>query len=162
MLSSVFDVLVLVVILLIIIWGIVLYSRRSKRKTGQGREAASPEPYRPDHLADAMVRLNPKWQARKEAMEVQQAAGTEAARLADLAARFGERDARRVIAGDIWVGQTAEMLRAALGEPAAVDERVQPAKAIQIWKYQPNEQGRYGMRVMLEDGVVASWSSKNR
>jgi len=88
-----------------------------------------------------------------------------AARWTNLCARFGESDALRIINGEIWVGQTAEMLREALGEPVAKEEKVlltksQVVKSQVIWKYRPIGEGRYKTRITLENDVVVVWDVK--
>lgn len=81
-------------------------------------------------------------------------------RLAALTARFGAAVAERIMAGEVWQGQTEEQLQEALGAPAAVNERVLKTKTKHVWKYHAIAANRYALHVMLEDGVVVGWEDK--
>lgn len=81
-------------------------------------------------------------------------------RRVDLLARFGEETCNRILAGDVWVGQTAEELRESLGEPVDVDEKVLKTKHKEVWKYDQIGANRFNTRVTLEDGFVAGWNRK--
>lgn len=64
--------------------------------------------------------------------------------------------ARRLIAREIWEGQSAEELEDALGKPVSVDRHKRGGKHRETWNYLPYK-GRYRMRVTLEDGCVSTW-----
>lgn len=59
-----------------------------------------------------------------------------------------------------WVGQTAEQLRDALGEPLDLDQTVLKTKVKEVWKYDQTGKNRYGLKIKLEDGVVVGWEQK--
>jgi hypothetical protein len=69
----------------------------------------------------------------------------------------------RIEAGEVWIGQTAEELRDALGAPDGVDERQTKSARRQTWKYLDpyNERDRIGTRVTLEDGIVTAWTKRD-
>jgi hypothetical protein len=64
--------------------------------------------------------------------------------------------AQRLIAGEIWEGQTPEELEDAVGKPVSVNHVKRAGVEREVWNYLPYE-GRYRMRVTLDDGLVASW-----
>ena len=84
----------------------------------------------------------------------------EQARLAALTGKFGPENAARVMRGEIWQGQTAEMLVEALGKPADIDEKVLKTKTRHIYKYRPMGANRYRLRITLENGLVVGWEDK--
>lgn len=78
-------------------------------------------------------------------------------RAARLRAKYPDAElAQRLIAREIWEGQSAEELLDALGKPVAVDRHKRGGKQRETWNYLPYK-GRYRMRVSLEDGHVSSW-----
>jgi hypothetical protein len=66
----------------------------------------------------------------------------------------------KIMNGTIWQGQTAEQLRDALGEPAALDDKVLKTKKKEIWKYGHQGANRYNLRVTLENDEVIGWDSR--
>jgi hypothetical protein len=84
----------------------------------------------------------------------------EAERRADLTTRFGDATCSRILAGDIWVGQTEEQLREALGGPVDIDEKVMKTKKREVWKYDQSGVNRFNTRVTLENGAVTGWDRK--
>ncbi len=91
---------------------------------------------------------------RRERLEAQ-----EEMRKAGIRRRFGE-DAERIISQTIWVGETEEQLRASLGDPLDVDQKVLKSKRREIWKYGSLGGNRYKTRITLEDGLVSGWDVK--
>ena len=81
-------------------------------------------------------------------------------RRADLTARFGAETCARIMTGQMWVGQTEEQLREALGKPLDVDEKVMKTKTRRIWKYDQTGANRFRTRVILENGLVTGWERK--
>lgn len=79
-------------------------------------------------------------------------------RRAALVARFGDDIAARIVAREIWLGQTDEQLRASLGEPIDIDEKVMTTKTRQVWKYDQVGANRFITRVTLENGIVTGWT----
>jgi hypothetical protein len=74
------------------------------------------------------------------------------------------RDQRIVdalLAGRYWVGQHFEQLQDSLGPPSAIDEKNMATRHRQIWKYHPTGVNRYKLRVTVDDGIVATWDSKD-
>lgn len=88
----------------------------------------------------------------------------EAARLheraAALAVRFGPEISDKIMRRQIWQGQTEEMLLESRGAPADVDEKVLKTKVKRTYKYDRQGANRYGLRVMLENGVVVGSEDK--
>lgn len=80
----------------------------------------------------------------------------------NLSERFGETIAARILSGELWVGQSSEQLREALGVPEDIDERVVARKRRETWKYDQVGQNRFNTKIMVEDGVVTGWDRKNR
>ena len=60
-----------------------------------------------------------------------------------------------------WVGQTAEQLIDSFGKPQDIDQKVLKTKKKEIWKYQHKGGNRYGLRVILENDIVAGWEEKS-
>jgi membrane protein implicated in regulation of membrane protease activity len=83
-----------------------------------------------------------------------------AERRADLNMRFGAETATRILAGDIWLGQTEEQLRESLGDPVDLDEKVLKTKTKNVWKYDQVGVNRFKTRVTIENGVVTGWDRK--
>ena len=80
---------------------------------------------------------------------------------ASLMRQFGDEAMVDVIMeGTIARGMTREMVEAALGTPADVDEVVLKTKAKLEMKYDPKGRNRFGTRVRLEDGYVVGWEIK--
>jgi hypothetical protein len=97
--------------------------------------------------------------AAREAAERARAAEQQR-RIDDLTARYGAEVAEKIIAGSIWVGQTAQMLVEALGRPADVEEKVMKTKTKRVYKYQHQGANRYGLRVTMDNDVVVGWDQK--
>lgn len=68
-----------------------------------------------------------------------------------------EEIVRNIIQQKYWQGQTAEQLLDSIGAPEDVDPEVIKDKRREIWKYNRQGKGRYGFRVILEDGIVIGW-----
>lgn len=68
--------------------------------------------------------------------------------------------AEKIIARNIWQGQTQRQLRDSLGNPADTDEKVLKTKTKTIWKYHHRGGNRYGLRITVENGVVVGWDEK--
>ena len=81
-------------------------------------------------------------------------------RRASLTARFDDETSSRILAGQIWIGQTGEQLREALGEPLDIDEKVMKTKRREVWKYDQKSANRFNTRVTLENGLVTGWERR--
>lgn len=109
------------------------------------------------------------------------------ARLADLVARFGAEIAAKLMARELWRGQTREMIEAAFGTPSSVKEKVLKTKTKHALDFQDGEPcencdgtgrvaeyahykdgrcfscdgsgliARLVLRVNLDNGVVVGW-----
>jgi hypothetical protein len=65
-----------------------------------------------------------------------------------------------LMAETFWVGQTADQLRDALGEPLDIDQKVLKTKTKEVWKYEQVGKNRYSLKIKLDDGVVVGWDQK--
>jgi len=66
----------------------------------------------------------------------------------------------RIIDGKIWQGQSREQLLDAIGEPEDVHQRVYKTKVKETWKYNEVARNRFGLKVVLENGVVVGWEKR--
>jgi hypothetical protein len=110
---------------------------------------------------DAAARVRAAETDRELAAAIQARADREladsAARRANLVARFGERDAGRIMAGEYWQGATVEMMAESLGAPADVRERVYKSKTKATHYYRPISAQRHELKVHYENSVVVGW-----
>jgi hypothetical protein len=83
-------------------------------------------------------------------------------RLAYLRAKYRDEGIiQALINGQFWQGQTASQLADALGDPHAIDDVQLKSRKREIWKYRPIGVNRYGLRITLDDDLVAGWVEKN-
>lgn len=82
-----------------------------------------------------------------------------AARLAALTARFGEDNARRILAGQYWQGATVEMMYEAFGAPVDVKQSVMKTKTRETHCYNATGKNRYALRLHYENGVLVGWDA---
>ena len=67
---------------------------------------------------------------------------------------WGRDVCARIARGDFWIGMTAEMALASLGEPTRVEPSQGDEPAYEDWTYHT---GRYGAQVLrFEDGILVS------
>src|SRR5207249_11873632 len=78
----------------------------------------------------------------------------------NLTARFGAETCFRILAHQLWIGQTQEQLREALGKPVDIDEKVLKTKRREVWKYDQTGTNRFNTRVTLDNGIVTGWDRK--
>lgn len=97
---------------------------------------------------------------QRQAAEEEAKRAEEAARRQMLIELYGEENAPRIIAREVWQGATREMIEAAHGPPCDVDEKVMKTKTRQILKYRPAGKNRYELKITLENGVVVGWEGK--
>ena len=64
-------------------------------------------------------------------------------RRSDLTTRLGDAKCARLLAGEIWIGQSEDELKESLGDPVDVDEKVLKTKRREVWKY--DQVGAKGM-----------------
>lgn len=62
--------------------------------------------------------------------------------------------------GDIWRGMTVEQLRAALGDPEAVERKVLGDRIQMTWKYLPVGLMDYRLQVIIEGEHVVSFEDR--
>jgi hypothetical protein len=67
----------------------------------------------------------------------------------------------RIEAGELWIGQTEDQLRDALGEPEDIDEKVMKTRRREIWKYDQVGTNRFSTKITLDDGEVVSWDKRD-
>jgi hypothetical protein len=69
---------------------------------------------------------------------------------------------RRLMAREIWEGQTQEQLIDSRGRPLTIDEKVLKTKTTNTWKYKRMGRGQYALRVVVENGIVVGWKTNAR
>lgn len=75
--------------------------------------------------------------------------------------KYGDAEiVQRILRKTIWQGQTQEQLLDSLGRPLDIDERVLKTKSKETWKYNQVGKNRFGLRVILENGIVVGWDQK--
>lgn len=83
-------------------------------------------------------------------------------RIAQFYVKYGDEEiVNRIIARNYWQGQTAEMLVDSLGNPSGKDEAMMKTKVKETWKYFPDGSNKYKLRIILEDGIVVGWESRD-
>lgn len=79
---------------------------------------------------------------------------------ADLVNGSADTVASRIARRELWLGQTEEQVRASLGEPVDIDEKVMKTRKRQVWKYDQKGANRFATRITLENGIVTGWDRK--
>ncbi|HOG17301.1 MAG TPA: hypothetical protein PLB96_08135 [Syntrophales bacterium] len=86
---------------------------------------------------------------------------TKKKRLQYLRAKYQDEEVvQKIVAGDIWQGQSREQLKDALGEPVSIDHAVLKTKTKETWKYHQQGANRFGLRITVENGYVIGWDKK--
>ncbi len=67
---------------------------------------------------------------------------------------------QRILAKEMWEGQTAEQLTDSLGHPAGVDIKQMARRKREIWKDNQTGKNRYALRITLDNDVVTGWESQ--
>jgi len=93
---------------------------------------------------------------KRQAAELERQAAN---RFRNLAERFGEESAHKIVARTLWQGATAEMVREMLGTPGHVSSKALKTKKREVWKYQRLDARRFGLHVLLENDVCVGWES---
>ena len=65
-----------------------------------------------------------------------------------------------IMSGQIAQGMTHQMVMAAWGKPADMDETVMKTQTKSQMKYDQKGKNRFGTRVYFENGVVVGWETK--
>lgn len=94
-------------------------------------------------------------EALKEA-ELRREAAWKAKRLAEADPSWGSEVAERLVAKELWVGETEEQVIFSFGKPAAVDESVLKTKTKRVFKYAPQPRG-FGLKIRFDNGKVVGW-----
>jgi hypothetical protein len=82
-------------------------------------------------------------------------------RLEYLRAKYRDEDVvQQILRKAYWQGQTAEQLHDSLGSPADVDKKILKTKSKETWKYDRRGVNRFGLRIIVENGVVVGWDKK--
>ena len=93
--------------------------------------------------------------------KVRQAEFLHRQRVEELNAKYNDQEiVRRIIANEIWVGETSEQVIDTLGKPEDVDSKVMKSKVREIWKYGNFGVNRYRLRITLENNIVVGWDKK--
>lgn len=80
-------------------------------------------------------------------------------RRADLIARFGERDAMRILAREVWQGMTEEQLKESWGLPEDRKQELKKTMLRETLKYGQTGKNRFAQWVFLENGIVIGWKN---
>lgn len=91
-------------------------------------------------------------------LEAEERFAAQCRRLAEL---YGEENVDLLLAGKPWIGCSLPMVVEMLGRPVSIDETVLRTKTKLTYKYRQFGQNRFGLRVFLEDGIVAGWEEKD-
>lgn len=67
----------------------------------------------------------------------------------------------RLMRREIWEGQLEEWLVDSIGKPIQIDQKVLKSRTREVWKYNQRTRRIFGLRVILEDGVVVGWDQKH-
>jgi hypothetical protein len=68
----------------------------------------------------------------------------------------------RIERKELWVGETADQLRDAYGEPEGVDVKPLKTRTREVWKYGRTGRNRYSTRITLDNGTVVRWEKRER
>ena len=83
-------------------------------------------------------------------------------RLEYLHLKYGdEAIIRCILQRQFWEGQTSAQLIDSLGNPVSIDKKLLKTRTREIWKYDQRGVNRYGLRIILDDGVVSGWDKKS-
>ena len=98
-------------------------------------------------------------QARLRDAELREARSV---RTEELLARHNRNGAvvARIERRELWVGETADQLRDALGEPEGVDVKQLKTRTREVWKYGRTGRNRYSTRITLDNGTVVRWERR--
>jgi hypothetical protein len=74
-----------------------------------------------------------------------------------LIAKYGEQNAARILARQVWQGMSEDQLIASWGSPADISAEIKRTKSNETWKYNRTGKNRFRNRVYLENGFVIGW-----
>ena len=79
----------------------------------------------------------------------------------ELLQKYGDQNiVERIMSGDVWQGMTRDQLVDCLGQPLAIDQKVDGHKLTEICKYKRDGTNRFRLRVSVRDGVVVGWQQR--
>jgi len=82
-------------------------------------------------------------------------------RIAYLLGKYGnERVVELILQRRFWQGQTSEQLMDSLGSPRGIDRKSMATRRREVWKYNPRGVNRFGLRITLDNDIVANWDQK--
>lgn len=90
-----------------------------------------------------------------EALEAERAK-----RRSDLESEYGAEIAAQILAHDVWLGASEEMLFSSIGYPDQTDEKITSSKTRYTHKFCETGKGRYALRVVVDDGAVTGWEGR--
>lgn len=80
----------------------------------------------------------------------------------ELLAKYADLEVvEKIMQRTVWQGETQEQLRDSLGQPVSIDERVLKSKKRETWKYHKRGHNRFGLRIVVENGLVVGWDQKD-
>jgi prepilin signal peptidase PulO-like enzyme (type II secretory pathway) len=75
--------------------------------------------------------------------------------------KYGDQTiVERIMSGDVWQGMTRDQLIDCLGQPLAIDQKVEGHKSTEICKYDQDGANRFRLRVSIKDDVVVGWQRR--
>lgn len=77
---------------------------------------------------------------------------SEHARSESIFDKYGNELGARILAGDIWLGMTADMARASMGEPKSINRTVTASGTSEQWVYESSHKYLY-----FKDGILDGW-----
>ena len=113
--------------------------------------------------------LHRSWNALEEEYRRAVEAGLEAERREQRSVRTEQLPSKRgpdeglvapVEREELWIGETADQLRNAYGEPDGVDVKPMKTRTREIWKYGRTGRNRYSTRITLDNGTVVRWQRR--
>jgi hypothetical protein len=82
-------------------------------------------------------------------------------RIVYLRTKYGdERVVEWILQRRFWQGQTSQQLMDSLGNPRGIDRKSMATRKREVWKYNPRGVNRFGLRITLDNDIVANWDQK--
>ena len=138
-----------------------------RRREAEKREAAAEELERKKAEWKAARKRTEEEKRRKKALAKKKAAAKKKRleekqkRRKRIIKKYGEKNAAKVLNGELFIDMTKAMLRDAIGSPSDKKETVTKNKTTKKYYYNPRENRQkntvYGLEVTLTDDVVSGW-----
>ncbi|WP_146122012.1 hypothetical protein [Burkholderia multivorans] len=74
--------------------------------------------------------------------------------------KYSDPVAKRVLAGDCWIGQNRSQLRDSLGLPEKIEIQENSRSRKEVWKFFYKNSRRIRLKIILTDGVVTQIDRK--